>query len=54
LYGELLGPKTVSSDEPTERVDRKFLQALVELDPSAHLPIGLRVDSFIVTNSEQE
>jgi HlyD family secretion protein len=46
--GELLGPKTVSSDQPAERVDRKFLETLVELDPGAHLPIGLRVDSFIV------
>jgi HlyD family secretion protein len=46
--GELLGPKTVSSDRPAERVDRKFLEALVELDPGPRLPIGLRVDSFIV------
>jgi HlyD family secretion protein len=46
--GELLGPKTVSSDRPGERVDRKFLEALVELDPGPRLPIGLRVDSFIV------
>jgi HlyD family secretion protein len=46
--GELLGPKTVSSDQPAERVDRKFLETLVELDPGAHLPIDLRVDSFIL------
>jgi HlyD family secretion protein len=51
--GELLGPKTVRSDEPTERVDRKFLEALVELDPGAQLPMGLRVDSFIVVDGEQ-
>jgi len=51
--GELLGPKTVHTDEPTERVDRKFLEAMVELDPGAHLPIGLRVDSFIVVNGNQ-
>ncbi len=51
--GELLGPKTVRTDEPTERVDRKFLETLVELDPGAQLPVGLRVDTFIVTNGEE-
>jgi len=51
--GELLGPKTIRTDEPTERVDRKFLEALVELDASAQLPMGLRVDTFIVTDGEQ-
>lgn len=51
--GELLGPKTIRTNEPTERVDRKFLEALVELDASAQLPMGLRVDTFIVTNGEQ-
>ena len=51
--GELLGPKTARTDEPTERVDRKFLQALVELQPGVHLPSGLRVDSFILASPEQ-
>jgi len=51
--GELLGPKTARTDEPSERVDRKFLQALVELQPGAHLPVGLRVDSFILASPEQ-
>ena len=51
--GELLGPKTVRTDEPTERVDRKFLEALVELEPGARLPVGLRVDTFILTDGEQ-
>lgn len=51
--GELLGPKTVRTDEPTERVDRKFLEALVELEPGAQLPVGLRVDTFILTDGEQ-
>ena len=51
--GDLLGPKTARTDEPTERVDRKFLQAVVELQPGAHLPMGLRVDSFIMAIPEQ-
>jgi HlyD family secretion protein len=51
--GKLLGPKTASSDQPSERVDRKFLEALVELNPGAPLPIGLRVDSFIVAKGTE-
>ncbi len=51
--GELLGPKTIRTDEPTERVDRKFLEVLVELDPAANLPVGLRVDTFILSGGEQ-
>jgi HlyD family secretion protein len=51
--GELLGPKTIRSDEPTERVDRKFLEALVELEPGAPLPIGLRVDAFVLADGER-
>ena len=47
--GEQLGPKNVRTDEPTEHVDRKILETLVELDPGARLPMGLRVDAYIVT-----
>jgi ABC exporter DevB family membrane fusion protein len=50
---ELLGPKKVRTDEPTERVDRKFLETLVELDSGAQLPVGLRVDTFILTDGEE-
>jgi HlyD family secretion protein len=46
--GQQLGPKNVRTDEPTERVDTKILETLVELDPGAQLPDGLRVDAFIV------
>jgi ABC exporter DevB family membrane fusion protein len=46
--GQQLGPKNVRTDEPTERVDTKILETLVELDPGSHLPDGLRVDAFIV------
>ncbi len=46
--GEQLGPKNVRTDEPTERVDRKILETLVELDKGAELPVGLRVDTYIV------
>ena len=45
--GQALGRKNVRTDEPTERVDKKILETLVELDPGQTLPIGLRVDAFL-------
>jgi ABC exporter DevB family membrane fusion protein len=46
--GQQLGPKNVRTDEPTEKVDTKILETLVELDSGSKLPDGLRVDAFIV------
>ena len=46
--GQQLGPKNVRTDEPTERVDTKILETLVELDQGVQLPVGLRVDAYIV------
>jgi ABC exporter DevB family membrane fusion protein len=46
--GQQLGPKNVRTDEPTEKVDTKILETLVELDPGSQLPDGLRVDAFIL------
>jgi len=31
--GELVGPETAPTDKPTERVDQKFLEAMVNLSP---------------------
>lgn len=45
--GEMLGRKNIRSEEPTERVDTKVLETLIELDAGQRLPIGLRVDAFI-------
>jgi len=50
--GEELGRKNIRTDEPTERVDTKILETLVTLD-GAHLPVGLRVDAFIVTDAPE-
>ena len=47
--GQILGRKNVRTDEPTERVDTKILETLIELDPGQQLPSGLRVDTFIET-----
>jgi HlyD family secretion protein len=46
--GQLLGRKNIRTDEPTERVDTKVLETLVELDDGRVLPLGLRVQAFIV------
>jgi HlyD family secretion protein len=45
--GQALGRKNVRTDEPSERVDRKILETLVELDPGQALPVGLRVDAYL-------
>jgi len=45
--GRILGKKNVRTDEPTEHVDTKILETLVQLDPGQTLPLGLRVDSYV-------
>jgi ABC exporter DevB family membrane fusion protein len=47
--GQALGRKNVRTDEPSERVDKKILETLIELDSGGVLPVGLRVDAFILT-----
>ena len=39
-----MGKRNLISDNPTERKDARILEVLIELDPGAELPIGLRVD----------
>jgi ABC exporter DevB family membrane fusion protein len=51
--GQQLGPKNVRTDEPTEKVDTKILETLVELDSGSQLPDGLRVDAFIVPEASE-
>jgi HlyD family secretion protein len=50
--GQELGRKNVRTDEPTEHVDTKILETLIELEDGAELPIGLRVNSFILAENE--
>ena len=51
--GQQLGPKNVRTDEPTEKVDTKILETLIELDAASQLPDGLRVDAFIVPEGRE-
>jgi len=50
--GNELGRKNIRTDEPTEKVDTKILETLVELDPGTTLPVGLRVDAYIKAGSD--
>jgi HlyD family secretion protein len=45
--GQVLGKKNVRTDEPSERVDQKILETLLELTDGRELPIGLRVQAFM-------
>jgi HlyD family secretion protein len=45
--GRILGKKNIRTDEPSEHVDTKILETLVELDSGQRLPLGLRVDSYV-------
>ena len=45
--GRRMGRKNVRSDDPTERIDTKILEVLVELDETAGLVPGQRVMSFV-------
>lgn len=45
--GQILGRKNFRTERPTEKVDTKILEILVELDAGQQLPLGLRVDSYI-------
>jgi len=47
--GSVVGRKNIRTDEPTEKVDTKVLETLIELGRDVRLPVGLRVDAFIGT-----
>lgn len=46
--GQILGRKNVYTDAPTERIDAKILETLIELDKGQRLPVGLRVSAYII------
>lgn len=48
--GQVMGRTNVRTEEPTERVDRKVLETLIELNSGQQLPLGLRVDAFIIVD----
>ena len=48
--GRILGRKNFRTMRPTEKVDTKILEVLLELEKGQSLPLGLRVDAFISVN----
>ena len=52
--GGILGKKNVRTDEPSEHVDTKILETLVELEPGQALPLGLRVDAYVQSEEGAE
>jgi HlyD family secretion protein len=46
--GQALGRKNILTERPSEPADRKILETLIALDPGQTLPVGLRVDAFLV------
>jgi HlyD family secretion protein len=46
--GQVLGRKNFRTNEPSERVDTKILEVLIELEARPQLPVGLRVDAFVL------
>jgi ABC exporter DevB family membrane fusion protein len=46
----VLGKKNVKTGDPAERADTKVLETLIELDPGAQLPLGLRVTAYLVAD----
>jgi HlyD family secretion protein len=45
--GRRMGRKNVRTDDPTERIDTKILEVLLELDDRDGLVPGLRVVSYV-------
>jgi HlyD family secretion protein len=50
--GQVLGRKNVRTERPTEKVDTKILEVLLELDKNQTLPLQLRVDAYIETEKK--
>ncbi len=51
--GKLMGRKQIASDDPAERKDSRVLEVLIDLEPGIAIPVGLRVDAFIVLERSQ-
>ena len=50
--GSELGRKNIETGQPSEKLDTKILETLVELDGHPPLPSGLRVDSYITVGGK--
>lgn len=46
---KILGKKNIHTDDPAEKNDTRILETLIDLDGKPPLPVGLRLDVFILT-----
>jgi len=44
----MTGRKNVRTDDPAERLDTKVLETLIEFVPGTSIPVGMRMDVFIL------
>ena len=42
-----MGRKNLRTDDPVERIDTKILEVVIDLDPTEHAVVGLRVMSYL-------
>lgn len=45
---KMLGRKNIRTDDPAERLDTKVLETLIEFEPGTSIPVGMRMDVFIL------
>lgn len=45
--GRRVGRKNVRTDDPTDRVDARFVEVVVALDDAPPVPVGIRVEGFV-------
>ena len=48
----MLGRKNVRTDDPAERMDTKVLETLIEFTPGTSIPVGMRMDVFILLDGK--
>ena len=51
---KILGRKNIHTDDPAEKNDTRVLETLIDLDGHPPLPVGLRLDVFILTGPDGE
>jgi len=50
---KMMGRKNIRTDDPAERLDTKVLEALIEFEPGLQIPVGMRMDVFILLDGKQ-
>ncbi|MHC1790410.1 HlyD family secretion protein [Solidesulfovibrio sp.] len=50
----ILGKKNIRTDDPAEKTDTRILETLIDVEGTGDLPVGLRLDVFIITGDGGE